>query len=154
MGLSFTISEHLASLRRLGGSLGPSAREAIRDVSRGGEARENRLESLAGYRRKLATLALAALALLFAYHVVFGANGMLAYRQKRNEYRQLQLSIDHLQKENRELAEQNKALQSDPEAIEREAREQLRYARPDDIVVVLPGKEPDTPPANASAEKR
>jgi cell division protein FtsB len=154
MGLSFTIAEQVANLRRLADALSPSAREVVRAVTGEGEARENWLDALAGHRRKLATLALGALALLFAYHVVFGANGMLAYRQKRNEYRQLQLSIDHLQKENRELAEQNKALQSDPEAIEREAREQLRYARPNDIVVVLPGKEPDTPPAGASAEKR
>jgi cell division protein FtsB len=143
MGLSSTITGHLANLRRLGDALSLKA-----------ERPENWLESLAGYRRKLATLVLAGLTLMFAYHVIFGANGMLAYRHKRSEYRQLRLSIDRLEKENQELADHNKALQSDPEAIEREAREQLRYARPDDIVVVLPGNEPDTPPRDASAEKR
>jgi len=143
MDFSSVISGRLANLRELAERIGQDP-----------EWREHCLEILATYRRKLATVGVAALAALLAYHVVFGANGMIAYRQKRAEYRQLQVDIDRLQKENREIAERNKALQSDPEAIEREARDQLRYARPNDIVVVLPGKAPEAPAADASAQKR
>jgi cell division protein FtsB len=140
MGLISLIAEHLESLCR-----------------RAGEERaapQSWLELFSAHRRKLATLAMVTLALLFAYHVVFGMNGMLAYRHKRREYRQLQMEIHRLEEENRQLAEQNKALRSDPEAIEREAREQLRYARPEDIVVVLPGKQPEPPTSDASAQRR
>jgi cell division protein FtsB len=141
MDFRCAINGHFAALRAL--------TERLRQDS---EWREHWTQALGGYRRKLATLGLAALALLFAYHVVFGTNGMIAYRHKRQEYRQLQDDIGRLQKENREIAEHNKALQSDPEAIEREARDQLRYARPNDIVVVLPGKDPAAPPSDASAQ--
>ena len=78
------------------------------------------------------------LLLLLAYHVVFGVNGLISYQQKRRESRDLQEQIERLQKEN-SLAEQRiKALKSDPQAIEKEARERLRYARPGEVVYTLP----------------
>jgi cell division protein FtsB len=85
-------------------------------------------------RHKLATGGLALLACLLAYHVVFGANGLLVYRQKQKEYRQLQEQNRTLQQQNENLEGQNKALKNDPQAIEKEAREQLHYARPGEVV--------------------
>jgi len=107
-----------------------------------------------GHRRKLATAAIALLAAFLAFHVVFGANGTVVYEKKRDEYRKLQSEIDRLEKENKALAEVNKSLKSDPEAIEREAREQLRYAKPGEVILVLPGDSPAAAPANADARKR
>ncbi len=106
-------------------------------------------------RRKLATAAVMLLALLVAYHVVFGNNGMIVYQNKRAEFRSLQKDVEQAQKDNQALSEQVQSLKSDPKAIEKEAREQLRYARPGEVVYLLPGqKQPDRPPANATAQKR
>ena len=73
---------------------------------------------------------------------------------KKSEYRTLQKDVDQLQKENQQLSEQIKALKTDPSAIEKEAREQLHYARPGEVVYLTPGQpKPNAPPPNASAKK-
>lgn len=107
------------------------------------------------WRRRLATCGVGLLACLLALHVLFGANGMLAYHKKRTEYRDLQQQIGAMQQENERLSTQIKALKTDPKAIEKEAREQFRYARPGEVVFVLgqePGKQKPAPPQ--AAEKR
>ena len=107
------------------------------------------------FRRKLATAAVALLALMLAFHVIFGQNGMVVYGKKKAEYRSLEKDVNQLQQENKLLSDQIKALKTDPKAIEREAREQLRYARPGEVVYLLPGqKAPEVPPPNADARKR
>lgn len=94
-------------------------------------------------RRRLATLAVCVLLLPLAHHVVYGANGWLAYKQKKVEYRQLQQELRQLQKENDDLERRVMALQqADPRVIEREAREQLGFAKPGEVVLVLPEERP------------
>ncbi len=51
-------------------------------------------------RRRVATLGVASLTVWLFLHVMFGANGMVVYRQKRAEYQSLRHEIDVLQKEN------------------------------------------------------
>jgi len=105
-------------------------------------------------RTKLAAAAVAALAILLAVHVIFGANGMVVYQGKKSEYRTLQKDADQLQKDNQQLSERIKALKSDPSAIEKEAREQLHYARPGEVIYLTPGQpNPNAPPPNANAKK-
>jgi cell division protein FtsB len=89
-------------------------------------------------RRRLATAGVILLAAWLFLHVMFGANGMVIYRSKRAERQKLQAEINRLQKENDLYMDQIKALQSDPKAIEKEAREQLHYARPGEVVYVAP----------------
>jgi cell division protein FtsB len=91
-------------------------------------------------RRKLATGGAGLLACLMAYHVVFGANGLLIYQQKRHDHQELQQQIESLQQQNQSLEHQIKALKSDPQAIEKEAREHLRYVREGEVVYTLPSK--------------
>jgi cell division protein FtsB len=86
--------------------------------------------------------------LLFAgllLHAMFGANGMVIYRLKRSEMQSLKNEVDRLQKENSQYVDQIKSLKSDPAAIEKEAREQLHYAKPGEVVYVAPGP-PQKPP--------
>lgn len=105
-------------------------------------------------RTKFATAAVAALAIFLAIHVIFGANGTVVYKNKKSESRTLQKDLDQLQKENQELSERIKALKTDPSAIEKEAREQLHYARPGEVIYLTPGQpNPNAPPPNASAKK-
>ena len=81
-------------------------------------------------RRRLATVGVAAITAWLFLHVMFGANGMVVYRQKRADYQNLRQEIDQLQKENDHYTGQIQALETDPKTIEKEAREQLHYARP------------------------
>ena len=112
------------------------------------------LESVYRVRRKIATGAVLCLAALVAYHAIFGENGMVVYEKKRAELKTVNAEVERYEQENQKLSDQIKALKSDPKAIEKEAREQLRYARPGEVIYLLPGqKRTDTPPANATAEK-
>jgi cell division protein FtsB len=97
-------------------------------------------------RRKLATAAMGALLCLIGYHVVFGANGFLVFHQKKAESQKLGQEIQALQEESARTQQQIKSLKSDPQAIEKEARERLHYARPGEMVYKVPSTTPA--PAN------
>jgi cell division protein FtsB len=97
-------------------------------------------ERLSMERRKAATVAAAVLALAVGYHVVFGANGLTVYMQKRQETKMLNRQMVELQRENDLLAGRVNRLQGDPSAIEHQAREELHYTRPGEIIYTLPGK--------------
>lgn len=104
-------------------------------------------------RTRIATLAVALLAVWLFMHVTFGANGMVVYRAKRAEYQSLQKDIDRLQKENADYTDQVTELKTDPRRIEKEAREQFHYARPGEVIYVAPDRPASEPPANHSASK-
>ena len=88
--------------------------------------------------RRLGTLAAVALIVALMLHAMFGANGMVAYRQKQAEMQSLKGDVERLQKENQQSVVRIKALKSDPKAIEKEAREQFGYTRPGEVVYVTP----------------
>jgi cell division protein FtsB len=107
---------------------------------------------LYGIRRKLATTAVGLFTVWLFLHVMLGANGMVVYRQKKNEIEDLQKQVETLQKENDHYTQQIKALQSDPKMIEKVAREQLQYMRPGEVVFVAPEPpaHPQPPTTNAA----
>jgi cell division protein FtsB len=107
-----------------------------------------------GWRRRLATVGVAVLACMLAYHVVFGDNGMLTYHKKKGDSRLLDQEIESLQRENQRLQREIESLKSDPKAIEREAREQLRYVRPGEVIYTVPTPAEPAPPENSTAQKR
>ncbi len=111
------------------------------------------LTMLHSIRRRLATAAVGAFTIWLFVHVMFGANGMVVYRQKRTEYLGLQSEIHSLQQENDRYSGQIKALQTDPKTIEKEAREQLRYARPGEVIYVSPPAPAPPRPQTNSAMK-
>jgi cell division protein FtsB len=104
-------------------------------------------------RRRIATIAVAVLAVSLFVHVMFGANGMVVYKQKRAEYETLHKQIGEVQKENDRYTQRVQDLKSDQHAIEKEAREQLGYAKPGEYVYVPPAPVKPAPPANHSARK-
>ena len=101
-------------------------------------------------RRRLATGGVVLLTAWLFLHVMFGANGMVIYRSKRAERLQLQAEIQKLQKENDLYTQRIRGLQMDPKAIEKEAREQLHYTRPGEVVYVEPSP---VRPATSAARK-
>ncbi|MGC2548228.1 MAG: septum formation initiator family protein, partial [Silvibacterium sp.] len=54
-------------------------------------------------RRRIATGFAVVLAVFFAYHVMFGRNGVNSYEQKRVQDRELHQQIEALQQENSRL---------------------------------------------------
>jgi cell division protein FtsB len=98
-----------------------------------------------GARRRIATAAVVVITISLFIHVMFGANGMVVYRQKKTEYQQLKQEIDALQKENNQSTGRINSLQNDSQALEKEAREQLHYARPGEVVYVSPAPTQSAP---------
>jgi len=96
--------------------------------------------SLCAAHRRLATVAVSTFVVWLFVHVVLGPNGIAVYSQKKAMYVRLRNEIDALEKENDRTAEQIEALRDEhnPKAIEKEAREQLHYARPGEVIFVHP----------------
>jgi len=95
------------------------------------------------WRRRAATIATATLALVMAYGVIFGHNGLTAFVHKREEAKSLQRQMQQLQTENQQLREHVDRLQNDPSAIEHEAREELHYTRAGEVIYTLPANNSD-----------
>jgi cell division protein FtsB len=104
-------------------------------------------------RRRIATIAVTVLAASLFVHVMFGANGMVVYKQKRAEYEALRKQIVQVQQENDRYTQQIQGLKSDQKSIEKEAREQLGYAKPGEYVYVAPVPAKPAPPATHSAKR-
>lgn len=102
------------------------------------------------WRHRAATIAVGALALVMAYGVVFGHNGLTAFAHKREETKTLQLQMQQLQKENERLYGHVERLQNDPGAIEHEAREELHYTRSGEVIYTLPKADPAAPDMDKS----
>jgi cell division protein FtsB len=81
-------------------------------------------------------LMLAALFLLM--DDVFGAHGLVAMRRMEKEISLARQEIERLNTENRDLAEQVKALRSDPQLIEKIARDELGLVRPGEVIIRIP----------------
>jgi cell division protein FtsB len=103
-------------------------------------------------RRRIATIAVTVLSVSLFVHVMFGANGMVVYKQKRAEYEALQKQIAQAQQENDRYTQQIQGLKSDQKSIEKEAREQLGYAKPGEYVYVPPPAAKPAPTVNHSAK--
>jgi cell division protein FtsB len=111
------------------------------------------LDKVRALQTRLATLAVALIAIWLFMHVTFGANGMVIYRAKKAEYQDLQKEINHLQKENSQYTDQVNQLKTDPKRIEKEAREQFHYARPGEVIYVSPETPAIPQPGSRSASK-
>jgi cell division protein FtsB len=101
--------------------------------------------------RKVATGAAAMLTLAVAYHVIFGQNGLTAYQQKRQETQTLAKQLHSLQGENDVMKGQVDRLQDDPNAIEHQAREELHYTRPGEVIYTLAPEPSSKNPATTSS---
>jgi len=100
--------------------------------------RARALDSTERLWRPAGTVIAIVLALLVTWHVVYGNHGLSIWQQKRVEDRALQQEIKDLQQENAPMRQHIDHLNSDPDAIEREAREKLHYAKPGEVIVNMP----------------
>jgi cell division protein FtsB len=86
--------------------------------------------------------------LALVVHTLFGQGGYMDLQKRQAEVDQLKEKVESLENENRRLTGEIKELKTDPEAIERVAREQLKMARPGETVITLPEKEEKESPPN------
>jgi cell division protein FtsB len=104
-------------------------------------------------RRVMATICLAVLAVLIGYKVVFGANGMKVWQSKRAEVQALAQEIERSKLDHEQLEYRVQALQrGDPSIIEKEAREQLGYVKPGEVVLFEQRSKPAARQAPVVAE--
>lgn len=106
------------------------------------------------HTKRFLLLAVSGLALLsLGAHEILGQNGYLARRRRRIQIQNLAREIQSLKQENVELTQKIKNLRSDPNTIEKLAREQLSLGRPGDVVVTLPpAEQPAASPAPPSSK--
>ena len=90
--------------------------------------------------QRIAILALALMCIALVVHEIFGEHGYLALQRQRKDFEALQQQIQLLQKENQQLELQIKSLKTDPQAIEKMARERMGMARPGELIFTLPDK--------------
>lgn len=100
--------------------------------------RERALVRVQSWWRPAGTSVAVALILLFGWSVVNGKHGLSSWQRQRVQDRELKKTIDDLQQENARLREHVGRLKTDTNAIEHEAREQLHYARPGEVIYTLP----------------
>lgn len=89
-------------------------------------------------RRKAATVLLGVMSLSLGVYAIFGHDGLVAYQQKQRQAQQLQQQILSLKKENERMALHDQRLRNDRSTIEYEAREQMHYTRPGEVIYTLP----------------
>ncbi|MGC1872193.1 MAG: septum formation initiator family protein [Acidobacteriaceae bacterium] len=94
--------------------------------------------SVLGMRRKAATVMFIALSMSLGFYAIFGHDGLVAYQQKQHEAQQLHQQILDLQQQNDRLALHDQRLKTDRDTIEYEAREQMHYTRPGEVIYTLP----------------
>ncbi len=87
-----------------------------------------------------------ALSMFLGFYAIFGHDGLVAYQQKQHEAQQLHQQILNLQKQNDRLALHDQRLKTDRDTIEYEAREQMHYTRPGEVIYTLPQTPATTTP--------
>ncbi len=104
-------------------------------------------------RRRIATAAVAISPVSLFLHVMFGANGMVVYKQKRAEFQCSASRLCRLQQDNDRYPAQVQALNTDRTAIEKEAREELSYVKPGRVRLCAPPLKLKVVPSNHTAKK-
>ena len=106
-----------------------------------GIGREERTRNEAGLRKKAAALGSILALIALVVGSLFGDRGLLYLFAQQERTVALRREIVELRGQNGRLAEEIRALRSDPQAIERLAREQLGLARPGETVFLI--KDPE-----------
>ncbi len=99
--------------------------------------------------KRNAVFVLALFSLVMFMHEIFGHNGYLTYRHQKKEYNRLQQDVQTLSQQNQELQQKINALKNNPEAVLKQAHDQLHLVKPGQLVYMLPDKK--APQTTASA---
>jgi cell division protein FtsB len=107
------------------------------------------LKSCREFARRNLSVILGLGLLLLLVQDVFGTHGVLAMRRSKKEAADIQKEINRLENENCRMEEGVESLKSDPQTIERIARDEMGLAKPGEYIFKLPPK-PESAAASAS----
>ncbi len=109
----------------------------------------NFLKSCREFARRNLSVLLGVGLLLLLVQDVFGTHGVLAMRRSKKEAADIQKEINRLESENCSMEQGVENLKSDPQTIERIARDEMGLAKPGEFIFKLPPK-PGSTSASAS----
>ena len=95
-------------------------------------------EDAAAYLRQHLRQILGVALFALLVHDIFGAHGFIAMRRTQKEIEDIRAQIGKVNAENKSLADEVNALKTDPQSIERIAREEMGLARPGEMIFKLP----------------
>ncbi|HEY6464370.1 MAG TPA: septum formation initiator family protein [Candidatus Acidoferrales bacterium] len=108
------------------------------------EKRQSFGEQFHDFLHANATLLLAAGVALLLISDVFGTHGVLAMRRSQKQAADIEEKIEQLNQENAQLDVNVKALKTDPEAIEKIAREEMGLAKQGEYIFKVAPQTPAT----------
>jgi cell division protein FtsB len=88
---------------------------------------------------------------------IFGTHGVLAMRQSEKEAQEIRKDISRLDEENQRLQDRVKALKTDPAAIEKIAREEMKLSRQGEVIFQTqpkPSAESQTPASRSDSSAK
>jgi cell division protein FtsB len=98
--------------------------------------------------REVVLILLICAALCVVFLLFFGDSGYLELQKKEREIRALEAQRDLRLEENRRLAQDVEDLKNDMKRVEKQAREELKLSKEDEIVILL-----KDPPKKAAPRK-
>lgn len=117
------------------------------------------------HHRPLISVAVVLIALMILFSALFGQHGYFVLRKQRMMLQQVEQQREHARAERERLKEELNDLRT-PAGVERVAREEIKLAKPGEIVVTLPDSgasgdaanppaktDPNSPPANPSKNR-
>ena len=97
--------------------------------------------------RRTAIFVMALGTLFILVNEIFGPNGYMTLRREKKEYTHLKQQIQTLSEQNQQMEQKINALKTNPEAVEKQARDQLYLAKPGEIIYMLPDRTSAQTPA-------
>jgi len=95
-------------------------------------------EKFASLLKQYGPVLLGLLVLVLVVHDVFGTHGFLAMRRTQSEINKVLADLDQLNKENLRLEQEVRELKTDPQKIEKIARDELGLAKPGEVIIKIP----------------
>ncbi len=89
-----------------------------------------------GFKKKLFTTGIVFLFFVLVMVSFFGKNGLIDTYKTKQKQQELIGKAEQLEKEKKGLQKEIRELKTNPQAVERKAREKLWLVKPDEIVIV------------------
>jgi cell division protein FtsB len=88
--------------------------------------------------RRMTQAAIVFMFLAWTTYLIVGPGGLATLRERQREQRALEREVQELKQHNERLVKRQEALRRDPKAMEKVAREEMKYSRPGEVVYTLP----------------
>ncbi|MDR0339314.1 MAG: septum formation initiator family protein [Desulfovibrio sp.] len=92
------------------------------------------------FARRAVLAVLVTLTLVFAYNLIWGKSGAIAYTERKSRCDALEERIRLVEADNLELSREIRLLQSDEKYMEKTIRNRLNFVRSNEILYIFPGE--------------